>query len=151
MTPKPATETYSERRATSAINTSTPQPFLSEAIPFPDLSHIPNHGQFIQLMLNAKAYADLNQSVVTVKWRGNSTLVEPNLPPFTKEVLKEKILTALNKNDAELNIQVLKTKCSCNNHFFSKKKKVNLFNCVTNRRINSKNSFIVEKEKSQFV
>lgn len=68
--------------------TSTP---ISTSSSFPEFSHVPNHNDFIKLMLNAKAYADLNQTTATVQWKGHSTMVEPNLPPFTKEVLKEKL------------------------------------------------------------
>ena len=57
--------------------------------------------EFIQLLINAKTVADINETPVPVEWHGYETLVQPNLPPFTKKALRERLSSALQ------NIQVL--------------------------------------------
>ena len=53
------------------------------------------HEEFIQMLVNAKAVADMNEGPVRVQWRGYHTSVKPHLPPFTKDSLKMKLAEAL--------------------------------------------------------
>ena len=39
--------------------------------------------------------ADIKQKKIKINWRGYYSFVDPNLPPFTKMVLREKIAEAL--------------------------------------------------------
>lgn len=60
-----------------------------------ELAHIEDHGEFIQQLINAKAFADLNGVSVPITWRGKSSLVEPNLPPFTKMDYIDRVTSAI--------------------------------------------------------
>lgn len=60
-----------------------------------EFSHIPDHGTFIQLLVNAKAFADLNGVAVPVSWRGYSSLVEANLPPFNRKDYEDRLTEAM--------------------------------------------------------
>ena len=61
--------------------------------PFSEFSG--DEGEFIQLLINAKTVADMNETEVPVEWRGYGTSVMPNLPPFTKTTLRERLNSAL--------------------------------------------------------
>ena len=61
--------------------------------PFSDFSA--EESDFIQLLVNAKTLADMNENPVHVEWRGYETLVQPNLPPFSKIALRERLNSAL--------------------------------------------------------
>ena len=67
--------------------------------PFPEFSHVHGHGEFIQLIVAAKAMADINQKTVPVTWRGYDVSIQPNLPTFSREDYRTYIqnaITALN-------------------------------------------------------
>ena len=61
--------------------------------PFNEFSE--DEGEFIQLLINAKTVADMNEAQIPVEWRGYETIVHPNLPPFTKKALRERLSSAL--------------------------------------------------------
>lgn len=72
-------------QASTQLQTS-PNPGLVSMIQsqFPDLSRIRGLSQYMSLLMNGKAQADLVQETISVSWRGYNTYIEPNLPPFTK-------------------------------------------------------------------
>lgn len=55
---------------------------------FSEVSEVEEHAEFIQMLIDAKGMADLNQEPIPVAWRGHKTVVKPNLSPFTKAELK---------------------------------------------------------------
>lgn len=65
----------------------------SSSIAFGDFSA--EESEFIQLLINAKTVADMNESPVHVEWCGYETVVQPNLPPFSKTSLRERLNSAI--------------------------------------------------------
>ena len=70
-------------------------PAQSNRDAFSEYGHVEGHQDFVQMLINAKAYADINQICAPVCWRGYNTLVEPNLGPFTKDIIKERLENAI--------------------------------------------------------
>ena len=64
--------------------------------PFIDVSGIPNHNEFIQMIINAKATADITNSAIMVQWRGYSTYIHPGFK-LSKDSLQKEILDALQR------------------------------------------------------
>ena len=75
--------------------------------PFSEYSSVEGHMDFIQLLINAKAYADINQTCAPVCWKGYNTIIEPNLPPFTKDIIKKRLNTALETITAKQGNEVI--------------------------------------------
>ena len=77
---------------------------------FSDISQIPEHNDFIQILINAKVAATCSAMDINVCWRGYTTTVSQNME-MTTEALKNKLLTALqNVNDLrDEERQVIKT------------------------------------------
>lgn len=81
--PPPPVSTVSRMSSVSSVSTN----------PFGDFSE--EEVEFIQLLINAKTVADLNENPVNVEWRGYETTVQPNLPSFSKRTLRERLNSAL--------------------------------------------------------
>ena len=62
---------------------------------FEEFSHVHDHGEFIQLLVNAKASADLHENSVEITWRGYTCVLKPNEGPITKQDYKLHLLHAL--------------------------------------------------------
>ena len=62
---------------------------------FRQISTLPGHDVFFQKLINAKCIADMKKSVVQLHWRGYTTKVSPNQPPFSKDVFLDRLLLAL--------------------------------------------------------
>ena len=62
-----------------------------------DFSHTEGHHDFIKMVLHAKSIADTRGLVVPVKWRDYTTLIEPNMAPFTKADLITRLSNAIKK------------------------------------------------------
>lgn len=64
--------------------------------PFMSLSGIPNHDDFIQMVINAKATADLTESPAQITWRGYSSTINPGFK-ISKDSLRKCLLDALQR------------------------------------------------------
>lgn len=62
---------------------------------FSGISTIDGHRIFLEKLIEAKKFVDINSKIMTVKWRGFSTNVSPNHPPYTPDLLLEKLLQAI--------------------------------------------------------
>ena len=64
--------------------------------PFLNLSGIPEHDNFIQMVINAKATADLTNKPAQISWRGFTTNIIPGFQ-LTKNSLRNTLLDALQR------------------------------------------------------
>lgn len=71
--------------------------------PFVNISTSSEHYDFIQLIINAKTMAEINDSSASIWWKGYNTLITPDFK-ITRDSLKEKLLSVLRNvpNPAEL-------------------------------------------------
>ena len=89
----------------TVILTSTPtQHDANPSFYFKEFENVKNHSKFIQLLVNAKATADMTQDPSFVTWRGYKASVKPNLPAFTKDYFRLRLKEAL-KSMKELSVQ----------------------------------------------
>lgn len=86
---------------------------------------IPSHVDFIKMVRAAKIKADLTKVKVPINWRGYKTCIMPDLPPFTVEALRSRLLMALksvfNMSGAERQVRIFICCCCCLvkwNYFF---------------------------------
>ena len=61
---------------------------------FLDVSNIPGHQDFVQLVINAKVLATIEGSSTSINWRGYSSTIFPELEMTTKN-LRHELLNAL--------------------------------------------------------
>ena len=61
-----------------------------------NISEVPEHDEFIQLVINAKAMASSSNTPETVNWRGYVTDIEPNFK-MTRVSLRKELLLALQR------------------------------------------------------
>ena len=61
---------------------------------FQDISSLRDHDDFIQMLINGKAMAQLNNKPYTITWRGYSTNIDPEFL-MTKSTLKNELISAL--------------------------------------------------------
>ena len=67
---------------------------ISLPLPLRNISAVPEHDEFIQLMINGKALAGLQQSQAEITWRGYSTSIPPDFE-MSKDNLRKALLSAL--------------------------------------------------------
>ena len=79
-------------------------------LPFQDISLIREHQEFLQMVINAKTTADINDSPATVHWRGSYTTIPKDFR-LTKESLSTKLISSLKdlKDISEVERKVKKT------------------------------------------
>ena len=61
---------------------------------FRDISSIPEHGYFLQMIINAKIMAEFQKQPCDITWRGYKTSIDPTFV-MSKENLRKELLTAL--------------------------------------------------------
>ena len=62
--------------------------------PFRNISNIPDHDDFIQMVINAKAMGLANSNPASITWRGYTTAIRPNFE-LTRDNLRKKLILAL--------------------------------------------------------
>ena len=62
-----------------------------------DISPIKGHFEFIQMLINAKAVADMDNKEIIINWRGVQHEVRPNQEPFSKKEIRRRLQSVLDK------------------------------------------------------
>lgn len=62
---------------------------------FKGISPFASHFEFLKMLIEAKAVADIENRNVPLQWRGYQTKVVPNHHPLKKETLRDRLLLAL--------------------------------------------------------
>ena len=112
ITVLPAISSTSTTTTTTTTTTSASGSASSSLVcdPMEEFSEVEGHREFIQLIINAKAFADMNQTDVPVSWRGYNCLIEPNIPPFSKLELRRRLENAIKSISGESVTRVWKIK-----------------------------------------
>lgn len=79
----------------SVSTTSTPLEMSGEEKIKEMFGEIPEHAEFVSMVLDAQIMANERQERVPYSWRGYKSCVFPNLPKFQPSDLKERLRVAL--------------------------------------------------------
>ena len=91
VAPNPVmSDTASDMDYSSTFDTS------KSNLPFPlrSISAVPEHDEFIEMMINAKTVAQFQKAPADITWRGYSTTITPDFE-ISKENLMKELLSAL--------------------------------------------------------
>lgn len=86
--PPPPTDVGSDQESSGSAS--------SLPIPFRNISSVPDHEEFIQLVINAKTLAQVENSSCDVTWRGYKTTITCDFHMSTDNLRKELVLALQN-------------------------------------------------------
>lgn len=78
----------------SEVESGTESCYVKLPNPLNTISNMNIHNEFIQMLINAKTMADLNNAPAPIVWRGHTTVVPPNFV-ISRANVKRTLLTAL--------------------------------------------------------